>query len=65
VSPGDLAAAADLRRRAAEALAEGESTECVSLLDEAKKRDPAGDSTPEVAHLRMRAHFHRDGKNPG
>jgi hypothetical protein len=63
-SPEDLAAAADLRRRASVALGEGESSECVRLLEEAKKRDPVGDTAPEVAHMRMHAHFRPDKKAP-
>jgi hypothetical protein len=49
------AAAADLRRRAAEACDKAHFEECVSLLDQAAVKDPAGDTTPEVRRLREKA----------
>jgi hypothetical protein len=61
-SPEDLAAAAELRRQASDALHEGKSSKCVELLDEARKRDPVGDTAPEVAHMRIHAHFHPDDR---
>ena len=54
----DLVAAADLRRRAAVACAAGHPEECVALLDQARAKDPAGDSAPEV--LRMRDDAERE-----
>jgi hypothetical protein len=51
-SEEDLAQAADLRRRAAAALAEKRAEECLTLLDEARDKDPAGDWTPDVRKLR-------------
>jgi DNA-directed RNA polymerase specialized sigma24 family protein len=54
----DLVAAADLRRRAAAACATGHPEECVALLDQARAKDPAGDSAPEV--LRMRDDAERE-----
>jgi hypothetical protein len=56
-TPGspDTAAAVGLRRRAADAFEAGRAAECLSLLDEARAKDPAGDATPEVAQLRKRA----------
>jgi hypothetical protein len=54
-SPEVLAVAADLRRRAAEACDVGREDVCLALLDEAAKKDPAGDATPEVVRLRERA----------
>jgi hypothetical protein len=51
----ELAAAANLRHRAAAALDEGRGDECLSLLDQAAAKDPAGDATPEVQQLRKRA----------
>jgi hypothetical protein len=47
--------AADLRRRAIAAYNTGHARECLALLDEAAKKDPAGDATPEVATLRRQA----------
>ena len=55
ISPADAEAAADLRRRAAAAYDEGRAAECVSLLDQARAKDPAGDDAPEVARLRAKA----------
>jgi hypothetical protein len=51
----ELAAAADLRRRAAAACDEGRLDACRSLLDQAAVKDPAGDATPEVQRLRDKA----------
>jgi hypothetical protein len=51
----DLVAAADLRHRAAAACDANRPTECLTLLDEAAAKDPAGDAMPEVARLRERA----------
>jgi hypothetical protein len=53
--PPDLIAATDLRMRAAAALEAGHPDECLSLLDEARARDPAGDKAPEIQKLRERA----------
>ena len=47
--------AADLRRRAAQACEALQPAVCMALLDEAAKRDPAGDATPDVAQLRRKA----------
>jgi hypothetical protein len=49
------APAAELRQRAAVACDEGRAAECLSLLDQARAKDPAGDATPEVARLRAKA----------
>jgi len=51
----ELAAAADLRHRAAAACDRGRADECLSLLDQAASKDPAGDTTPEVQRLRKKA----------
>jgi hypothetical protein len=51
-SDEDLAKAADLRRRAAAALTERRAKECLSLLDEARDKDPVGDSAPDMRKLR-------------
>jgi hypothetical protein len=51
----ELAAAADLRHRAAAACDKGRADECLSLLDQAATKDPAGDTTPEVQRLRTKA----------
>jgi hypothetical protein len=51
----DLEKAADLRHRAATALAGGRAEECLSLLDEARAKDPVGDSSPDVKKLRQEA----------
>jgi hypothetical protein len=51
-STEDLQKAADLRRRASTALAEGHPQDCLPLLDEARTKDPVGDSAPEVVKLR-------------
>jgi hypothetical protein len=51
----DRAQAGDLRRRAAAALAEGRAADCLSLLDEARAKDPAGDASPEMTKLRSDA----------
>ena len=51
----ELAAAADLRHRAAAACDRGRAAECLSLLDQAAAKDPAGDTTPEVQRLRTKA----------
>jgi hypothetical protein len=48
----DLEKAVDLRRRASTALAEGRPEDCLSLLDEARSKDPVGDSAPDVVKLR-------------
>jgi hypothetical protein len=53
--PSELAAAADLRHRAAAACDKGRTDECLSLLDQAAAKDPAGDTTPEVQRLRNKA----------
>jgi hypothetical protein len=53
--PEVAVAAAELRRRAAAACEGGRADECVSLLDQAAARDPAGDTTPEVRRLREKA----------
>jgi hypothetical protein len=50
-----VAAAHDLRRRAAVACNAGRAEECLTLLDDAKKDDPAGDEAPEAKALRQRA----------
>jgi hypothetical protein len=51
----DLVAAADLRARAREALAKGRGASALDLLDQARALDPAGDTAPEVAALRVKA----------
>ncbi|HEY8088655.1 MAG TPA: hypothetical protein VIF09_12440, partial [Polyangiaceae bacterium] len=53
--PQDVLAAAELRRRAAAALEAGREDECLALLDEARKKDPAGDATPATQALRFEA----------
>jgi hypothetical protein len=53
--PGPDPAATDLRSRAALAGNAGRATECLSLLDQARDIDPAGDSTPDIKRLRARA----------
>jgi NAD(P)-dependent dehydrogenase (short-subunit alcohol dehydrogenase family) len=53
--PTELAAAAELRHRAAAACDKGLTEECLSLLDQAAAKDPAGDTTPEVQRLRKKA----------
>ena len=50
-----LVAAANLRHRAAAACDDDRGEECLSLLDQAAAKDPAGDTTPEVQELRRRA----------
>jgi len=54
-SAEDLAAAAELRHRATVACSEGRPVECLSLLDQARAKDPAGDADPAVSRLRARA----------
>lgn len=51
----DLVAATSLRHRAEAACNQGDFKECMALLDEARDKDPAGDTTPEVQRLRDRA----------
>jgi hypothetical protein len=51
----ELAAAAYLRQRATGACDKGRGAECLSLLDQAAAKDPAGDATPEVQRLRAKA----------
>jgi hypothetical protein len=53
--PPELETAANLRHRAAAACDEGRHDDCLSLLDEAAAKDPAGDTTPEVQQLRKKA----------
>ncbi|HEY8039111.1 MAG TPA: hypothetical protein VIF15_04925 [Polyangiaceae bacterium] len=52
--PPDLVAATDMRHRAAVAYDAGHLSECLSLLDQARDRDPAGDAAPEVKQLRAK-----------
>jgi hypothetical protein len=47
--------AAELRGRARAALDAGRPQECLDLLDEAKAKDPEGDSAPDVVRLRKEA----------
>ena len=54
-SPAELAAAADLRRRAVRACDEGRAEDCLALLDEARAKDPAGDAVADVARARDKA----------
>ncbi|HEY3819125.1 MAG TPA: hypothetical protein VGL81_18280 [Polyangiaceae bacterium] len=54
-APDELAAAADLRHRAAAACDQGRADDCLAMLDEARAKDPAGDSAPEVLRLREKA----------
>jgi len=56
--PPDLVAVApaEERKNAAALLASGDPRMCLRLLDDARQRDPAGDTTPEVQALRMRAY---------
>jgi hypothetical protein len=61
----DVEAAADLRHRAAVACDAGHPAECLSLLDQARDRDPAGDTAPEVARLRAKAERDLRGGTPG
>jgi len=51
----EVAAAAELRHRAAAACEKGHADECLSLLDQAAASDPDGDTTPEVQRLRKKA----------
>ncbi len=51
----DLIAAADLRRRARLAYSQGHADDCLVLLDEARAKDPAGDTQPDVVDLRQQA----------
>ena len=51
----DLVAARELRQRAAEALAAGRPDEALQRLDEARAKDPAGESRPDVVELREQA----------
>lgn len=51
----DLVAATSLRHRAEAACNMGHFGECTALLDQARDKDPAGDTTPEVQRLRDRA----------
>jgi hypothetical protein len=54
-APSDLVLAVQLRQRAAAACHAGEGKECLRLLDEARDKDPAGDTSPDVARLRDEA----------
>ncbi|HEY6460629.1 MAG TPA: hypothetical protein VIY73_10780 [Polyangiaceae bacterium] len=54
-SPQLVAMAADLRRRAATACDAGRPDVCIALLDEAAKKDPAGDGKADVEALRREA----------
>ncbi len=53
--PADRVAAVELRQRAAEACNAGQGAECLVLLDQAREKDPAGDTAPEVKLLRETA----------
>jgi hypothetical protein len=50
-----IAAARDLRGRAAVECNAGRARECLSLLDQARAIDPAGDAAPEIRRLREQA----------
>jgi hypothetical protein len=54
-SPADRVAAVELRQRAADACNAGKGAECLLLLDQAREKDPAGDTAPEVKLLRETA----------
>lgn len=54
-APSDEEVAASLRARATVACDDGRAKECLSLLDEARAMDPAGDAEPEMARLRAKA----------
>jgi hypothetical protein len=58
----DLLAAHDMRQRAAVAFDEGRVDECLSLLDQAREKDPAGDETPDVTKLRDKARRELEAK---
>jgi hypothetical protein len=53
--PSDHDLALQLRQRAAAACGAGQDQECLRLLDEARDKDPAGDTSPDVARLRDKA----------
>jgi hypothetical protein len=53
--PGDLTAAADLRRQAVAACDAKEWARCLAELDEARAADPKGDESPAVKSLRDKA----------
>jgi hypothetical protein len=58
----DLLAAVDMRQRAVVAFDEGRVSECLSLLDQAREKDPAGDETPDVTKLRAKAQGELEAK---
>ncbi|MGH7294768.1 MAG: hypothetical protein ACRELB_07545 [Polyangiaceae bacterium] len=58
----DVVAAAELRRRAAVALAADRLDECFALLAEARQKDPAGDAAPETQKLWEKAERAREAK---
>jgi hypothetical protein len=58
-SPDLVAQARDLRRQAAVACNEGRTEDCLGLLDDAAKKDPAGDTREEARVLRKQAEEER------
>jgi hypothetical protein len=54
-----VAQATELRRGAAAACNEGHPEECLALLDDAREKDPAGDTREDVRALRQRAEAQR------
>ncbi len=55
---------AQLRAKAKAALDDGRPDDCLKLLDDAKRTDPAGDATPQIKALRDRAMRALDPKPP-
>jgi hypothetical protein len=53
--PANRVAAVELRQRAAEACNASKGAECLLLLDQAREKEPAGDSAPDVKLLREAA----------
>jgi len=63
-SAAPLIAPAELRRQAFDACAAGRWAECLSLLDEAREQDPAGDADAHVQSARRQAASHLGDKPP-
>jgi hypothetical protein len=62
-SPPEIAMTpAQLRSKAAAALDDGRPGDCLKLLDDARRTDPAGDASPETKRLRQRAETLLGGK---
>jgi hypothetical protein len=51
----DMVAAAELRKKASDALEQKNWLDCLTLLDDARAKDPAGDAQPEVVRTRRQA----------